>query len=430
MSAALLTSDAVPSFVHTLCPTCDTAFSAADSAFPHSLSCGHVVCADCATSMVTLPTPTCLLCRCEIKDIIVRDVALAAFADSVASEADDERPPLEKKRSICAESPRCLKHATRTVELWCVEDGALICSECTGAEHGGHELLCKVDLTLRLTAMQTTLLEGSQQLLGHVPKLQRARQRMVDQCSASVASFDAEVTALKAAIDAHAANTKASLQLELKLRLKAIDAQLEALNVSASQLQCGAGLCAATLRPASSATIADLAAVHDSVKRLQTLNAVYKGACVSTVCEVKSDSYRVRNELESLAALTLAVNQTSAFCRGDCTTFTHGVENVITVTLPPVNNGDVGLCAEDVVVWCASADDAHTPLPPSHVACTIDFPEPCVLQIRYTVAPSVTAFRMQATVRGCSIQALANTTVGHCITCTFGALRLHCMIIV
>ena len=54
--------------------------------------------------------------------------------------------------------------------------------------------------------------------------------------STSVAKFECDAAVLKAAIDTHVAKTKGVLHAELQARIKALDSQLDGLNMSASQL--------------------------------------------------------------------------------------------------------------------------------------------------------------------------------------------------
>ena len=92
MSAALHSVDLdTPISYVPVCPTCDKLFSAEPGANPHSLSCGHSVCGDCAGAMTSLSPPLCLICRTEVDPCCTgNDALLDLVARSETAVTSDE----------------------------------------------------------------------------------------------------------------------------------------------------------------------------------------------------------------------------------------------------------------------------------------------------------------------------------------------------
>ena len=188
-----------------------------------SLSCGHVTCAECASSMVALENPRCLLCKHSITDGIVPDPALAAFAERVAASMECVEPVTSIGCGASSSALLCSTHLHAEVVGVCSIDGALVCSECMAGAHGGHEFTLLVDAAPLLRRHLSTWTAASIRKVEHlhdsIPHLQGSKRRMMDRFKASVATLDAEAAAIKADIDAHVTSTRFDIEKELKARV-------------------------------------------------------------------------------------------------------------------------------------------------------------------------------------------------------------------
>ena len=64
------------------CPACTEPFGTTGAAAPVSLSCGHIVCVDCAAGMVLLEPRHCLVCQQGIREEFTGDTGFVALLRS------------------------------------------------------------------------------------------------------------------------------------------------------------------------------------------------------------------------------------------------------------------------------------------------------------------------------------------------------------
>ena len=100
-----------------------------------------------------------------------------------------------------------------------------------------------VDTTSNTVAVRQQCQEGMVAVLAAAARLQSTRERLEARVRASLAKLHADAALVKAAVDARVAGIQTAAEKELKARLKAFDAQHDALMVSANQLACAVSMC-------------------------------------------------------------------------------------------------------------------------------------------------------------------------------------------
>lgn len=351
--------------------------------------------------MTNVAAPKCVICTQGISEEYAVDVGLIALVESASNSiggvGDCVAEPSAKKRGVAVEAARCARHIDERLLQVCCDCMVRVCVKCAEDVHGGHDVVAEADsvsvLRQRLAASQAMLGNGASQLLSSIPLLQPARQRMVERCEASLVRLEADAVVIKAAIDAHIAITKADLNRELKARLKAIDSQLDAMAVSASQLQAGVELCSSMLSKPVSSPSAVIAA-SSTITHLKQLIAPYRGPCVSTVCEVQCDvdvmleavgvkSTQLRLQL---AGDDVAVTQSSG-------RLVYGGENVVDVRVPD------WVSADDVIAWIAEVTPVSAPVSDLTVVGAGNF-----AQIRFSCQDCVEEVVIGVCVAGCPLR--------------------------
>ena len=228
---------------------------------------------------------------------------------------------------------------------------------------------------------------------------------MVDRHSASVAQLEADAAALKAAIDARTAKTKATLNAELQARLKALDGQLDGLSVSASQLSAGVALCA------RSRVVDDAPTLLASLNRMLTLQVDYHGPPVSVVCEAVTNTDAVLRCIEAeFVTPRLAVDGDRSTVHGAWRVGEYHRPNVIVLTCRDGSGAEVDtLTPDDVTLWVTECDESAPDVSGAggiHVD-HVTYNGAGVFEIAYTVTNQhIAAFVLHVSVAG-------NTSVAH-----------------
>ena len=253
--------------------------------------------------------------------------------------------------------------------LVCMQDDVLLCEECTA--HKGHDVLPLAGAALAdqhtLRDLGCKLKSGAQEALASIASLQDCRERMVKRATQSFATFERDVQALHAAVDTHARSSLAAAQRELKQHLKSIDAQVDALTVTANQLACVARMCSRAAFDGSAATVH----AHRSALRALPLIKPYTGPCVSSIVELRSRFEELALALPAHTQLHTAADVKRSSVTGAGTrSFQCDTENVIDVVVRDSGGSVVqGLHEHDLVVSLrAVAPDCGPPDAPAATA--------------------------------------------------------------
>ena len=428
------------------CVPCQRPFNSADpSDFPQSFPCGHVACWSCATAAAVCDPPVCPLCNACTRAGFTPDVALAAFADAYFARVAVPHVVLPHRcedcqrdgedvaathmctscgdRLLCQEhgsihakrkvphvvapmgtpadtsATHCSQHHGHPLGRFCFTDGVVICAECFVGDHAGHDVRFVADSAAvfrsHVAAAAAVCESGSAGAFSAHSALQEARARMVARKAASVLRFDDAVLRIKAAIDAHAKAMKAVAEHELRSRLKAIDAQLDALMVAGNQLSCAAALGTHVTTTCDDAL--QLAQAFESLRRSTALCRPYRGPCVSTVVEVVCDGASFEATVDQLSRLRLAVDAARSSVSGDgALSFMFDDANIICITARDDTGALIdSLTAEDVCAWI---DDGA-----AHVESVIPEADG-VFDVLYSIADAdVARVSVGVTVAGCSV---------------------------
>ena len=350
-------------YVAPLCLACAVPFSCEPGAFPHSLSCGHVVCADCAAVIVNLASPMCTLCHTSVDEVYLPDPALATFAQALQREQTGSDEP-----AVCPNSgsepsslplptfPPCGRHQHTEACSICCDDGELVCSVCETDAHAGHVVFAlhaaSSFLRGKLVEARAACESGAMSCVSSMNPLQSARSRMERDCLASLNSMDAAVAAVKAALDAHAAKVRGAIQRKLKARLKALDAQVDAVAVSATQLSCGVALADSLLANGAASSL-ELARCYDSLRRMIVLDVPYRGPAVSTVLTVVTDADDLLSRVSRLSRVQSRVDEASTIVSGNVSRFrSEGDANTVVLCLRDDHlKALTQLTASDLTFW-------------------------------------------------------------------------------
>ena len=285
---------------------------------PTLLSCGHCICAACYTAISVMSPMKCIICQSVVSDTVVKNMALAAYCDTVRSgiepqlipdllapipprddkQADANAPVPNRKKgrgrgakrtraeSIGSEDGQasshpavsCAHHPDTPATTFCVKDAVLICSKCAGSKHKAKSHgAVKLSAAAALPALQAqctrdaATFEKLSQFLtsreGYVPETAaRLRANTEDACERMVKA----VEALKHVLDEHCRASVAALRSICRSRLKELDARHDELLVSASELSLGAKLCTAKAACTDAVDIAKTLQTLQSMKALCT----------------------------------------------------------------------------------------------------------------------------------------------------------------
>ena len=434
--------DAVP-----VCPCCMMPFrgTQSDDTPCSFLPCGHTACASCAEAVAA--SSICPVCSTSTQGIVLQDLGLAAFAESVmkgggvlpaASSApmcadcegdEDVEPATHMCRScsdllVCAiheplhsrkkkhetvplgtappaGSGQCPLHPGTPCSRFCTTDNRVICAECALGEHASHSMqlleTCTVDFKSALAdALAVCALGSSRAANGHA-KLLQARQRLLDRKEVSCMRLEADAAAVKAAIDTHVSSVIAAASREVTLRLKAIDVQLDQLTVATNQLACAAAMCQRAVEAGSKL---DCALALQSAARVAVLATPYQGPCVSTVVEVLSSLEDLISGIAGCTRLRLGVDATASTVSGRGTAeFQLGEPSSFVLQLRDAAGAEIDtLDAEDVTLWCV--EDAAVLSPPSLA------PSGAVT-VSYVTSTNLAAVTIAVNVAGCGAVAQA-----------------------
>ena len=324
MSASASATDSWRSQLVICCPSCGDPFTATGDAAPVAIKCGHWFCAGCSHAITNVTTPKCTVCGSGIDDAVVVDAALAALVDASVKSPVESGTQLSlgkratKKRGVAATSLCCSVHTSATAVGVSECDLTLQCAACfKAAKSAGVAAHALSDAAAAIRAglaqKERNLVSSARKASAATCALENVRERIRERSAACVAKLDAEAAALKAAIDARVASTKAIIAAEVAARMKAIDAQLDAVDVTASQLRVGAELCAAVLAKPE-APLTELITDAQRIRCLRSLEVLqhwrYMGSRAAATMEIRSDSGHVLREVSLWATLQLAVNQT------------------------------------------------------------------------------------------------------------------------
>ena len=394
------------------CPGCHVIYTACTaSAYPLSFQCGHSLCSECADAVLVLSTPACLSCQMPIEGSEQRDPGLASLGDAFVALAG----PQEAAAPLGGHIPRvCSVHAGAPLSMLCVDDGIMLCEECSQSKHHGHALLslhgevaaaaqpALSSFLARVEELGARCAAASTQQCEFFALVQGARERMTARAAASLDRLEADAVAVKAAVDAHVASRKADVAKELKAQLKALDAQLDMYSVSANQLACAAAACVAACRDAAAVATTDTAAhVTDALAtatRASALIQPYRGPCASTVVEAVPEQEVAVSALAAWSRVRHAVSPATSTLSGDgLDSFQADHPNVIMIEARDASGAAVcSLDPADVVLWFHA--DAGTPVPSAQYAVTRDAAHR--LRVTYTVDASVQTMNLGMSVGG------------------------------
>ena len=392
------------------CPTCEEPFARVQEAAPQLLPCGHSVCWSCANAMSNIATPLCTICGKDISGGLEANLLLLELVEG--NECGTNEPATKKAKSVASSSapatrlPRCVKHPSVDASLYCDTDGVLVCVECAFSEHSQHDLSSVQDTSgnarKHLIELQDRLAAAPSQALSAIPRLEAARRRMVERYDASIARMESDAAAVKAAIDAHVAHTKAACSKELKAKLKALNAQIDALGVNAAQLSCASQLCSALLAKFDQATSSDLMSGYEVIKRISALSTPFTGPSISTLCEVVCDPDPM------LAALTKGFLHIRSGVDGAYSSVLHTSEVMFKPAVPSLLNVAVAdsdgliissVTPDDFTVYCEAVAGAPGKASVDGIHSTADG----VFEIAYTVGAGVDEVVLHINVAGTNI---------------------------
>ena len=351
MSASTPPSAGVFAAIAMCCPTCDALFDDGADNYPQIASCGHSICFACASAMASLAPPMCLVCKAVISDIFTPNDVLALFCTENVRECGDDSTssatfPTLADISVSVDSgstliPEQIMHSSEGIDAASSVGGESV-ETCEGVPPPDAPSAHLMILAAQCTA-------GAANAMMYHSTVESARARMISRKEASVVSLHADVAAMKAAIDAHVAELVAQANKELNMRLKALDAQLDALTVTAGQLSSAAMLCERACRSTDATTAA---CARDSANRACAMIRPFKGPCVSTMVEIVSNAQRALPLAVSTARLRLGVNTDSTRVQGaGVSTYRAHEENTFLLKVRDDFNVPVtSLEAEDVVL--------------------------------------------------------------------------------
>lgn len=195
-----MASDAAPPselFCLATCVQCEEPESSLR--MPHSLSCGHVLCAECASAITLVPLPACTICQAPIEPA---SQPMPAFADFLQRRLAPEDLPLQRR-------------------------------------------LTPEDAKLR--AKETQFLGAAAVVTAAIESLGDKTTALQDSADAAVDKVVAAVEQIKAKLDVLAAARVAHIRRCCKDGLKKLEAQHDELLVRQDQLRAAASWCASAV---------------------------------------------------------------------------------------------------------------------------------------------------------------------------------------
>lgn len=137
------------------------------------------------------------------------------------------------------------------------------------------------ELLERIKALRSECERAGELFIDAAESLLEDKKRMLQRMEASIASASASVEAAKAALDARLANCVQSVQACCATRVKALEAQINSLEISAHQIQDCAKVCAAAL---VSGEVSELSAAQECCAMMKQLVESSATAMPPSVC--------------------------------------------------------------------------------------------------------------------------------------------------
>ena len=127
--------------------------------------------------------------------------------------------------------------------------------------------------------------------------IEAAKQAMIARKDASISAMSVAACQLKEAIDSSAAAAVAQVESSCKARVKALDAQLDELMVSAAQLSCTAEMISANLRGSTEKCNHEqlIDSANATLKLERTLDLPSVSTCVEAVCALENMLEQVKS---------------------------------------------------------------------------------------------------------------------------------------
>lgn len=282
------------------CPGCGEHFRASPSeSVPIAFSCGHSLCAPCADAILLTPVPTCIICNSLVQTSHV-NLALAEFAE--VSYLEQQQDCGEPNRNLHTEM---MGMATASGDAGPtkrarVDDSTEQDVELPpqGRSRGLSWESLIPDLVHHLRRVQAHCQRGATYCNQSVANLEEAKKRMISRKDASVASAASAVAAFKLELDAALNSAVFEANAICQERCKALDAQIDELMISSSQLGTASAMCEAQL------TSDDPHAIERTLRSVQAASKLYtpfKGPRVSTMIELLCSMDALRAALASFS---------------------------------------------------------------------------------------------------------------------------------
>ena len=289
----------------------------------------------------------------------VPDVGLAAFAETCGAPSGGDGVGASEF-SAAPPAMRCPAHPDAPIASICVDHLKVLCADCVGARHVGHNVkpvgAAKPALLPALQAAAHTCSNGAQVTLAVHTLLQRVKDGMATRKTASIAALHASAASLKAAVDSHTTRAVAAVEKEYKARVKQLDTQLDALIVSANQLACVTSACS---QAAASSNAVYLVAAFRSATRAASLITPFRGPVASSFLDVVTSEGGVLKELTAWAKVRTGLARDHVACEGTgVRVFRLGQENKFTITVKEGTDPIDSLSPEDVTVYVTAARSA------------------------------------------------------------------------
>lgn len=319
--------------------------------------CGHSVCGLCAEVIVRPPPPAsaaqCPICSEKITlnfpNSALGALAEAAFAayeppaavvlcaDCVREREEDETYDVSPASHECAQCGKllceahqpahgkrkghsvvrlpsaagappthCPAHAGTPLSLFCYGDKRLICAMCTLTTHRGYAFVdvaqARQDLSASVRALAGKCESGAGVLLKGAAIVGVTQARLTSAKDATVAQLAATVASVKQELDKYESGVRQRVLDIYTARMKALEAQADALAVTAEQLMSAVGVCAAAVRDGSPVLLAQ---AQEDCGKMSALAKDFAGPVEQCILDIAFSPRAVLDGLASLSTLIL-----------------------------------------------------------------------------------------------------------------------------
>ena len=291
-----------------------------DAEPPVTISCGHTLCGQCGDAIALLTDPVCPICKRGLDGATAANVALrtlSVYLGAASSESAVSVPAPAAESEV-----HCVSHAGVPATHGCCCAFAAMCAECVAAAHstGAHDVreLWAPGTPAALSAWLSERAlccraagEGQSAAAARVIATATELKHRQEQ---AVHAITARTQAVKDAVDAKAGVLLSAASRAVGPRAKVLDAQCDALLVSASQMELYGRLCDAAV---ASGSVQSLVATAAAVTRVQALvDAKFTGPAATADIAVACDLACVVDALQHAPMQLLADVSAAGPCHG------------------------------------------------------------------------------------------------------------------